>query len=127
MTIRLLIVEDTEHVRTMLARVLEIQGFDVVGQAAGAAEALTLAEETDPDVVVMDYKMPETDGITATRRLREQDANRAVIMYSAYLTDELRSRAEEAGVLACVPKVSGVEALAREIAAAALTLEGGEA
>jgi DNA-binding NarL/FixJ family response regulator len=123
MTVRVLVVEDTDHVREMLVNILAIQGFEIAGQAAGAEEALALAAETDPDVVVMDYKMPETDGISATYRLREQDPDRAVILYSAYLTDELRQRAEEAGVLACVPKVAGVEALAREIAAAALTLE----
>lgn len=126
MTIRVLVVDDTDHVRKMLVNILDIQGFEVVGEAPGADEALVLAEETDPDVVVMDYKMPGTDGITATERLREQDPDRAVIVYSAYLTDELRRRAEEAGALACVPKTSGVEALAREIAAAAIALEGGE-
>lgn len=126
MTVRVLVVDDTDHVRKMLVNILDIQGFEVVGEAPGADEALALAEETDPDVVVMDYKMPGTDGIAATERLREQDPDRAVIVYSAYLTDELRRRAEEAGALACVPKTSGVEALAREIAAAALALEEGE-
>ena len=124
MTARILIVDDTDHVRDMLVNILEIQGFEVVGQASSAEEALEQADEHRPDVVVMDYKMPGTDGLEATRGLRERHPDLSVILYSAYLTEELRKAAEEAGVLVCVPKTSGVEALGREIAAAALGLGG---
>jgi DNA-binding NarL/FixJ family response regulator len=123
-TARILIVDDTDHVRDMLVNILEIQGFEVVGQASSAEEALEEADEHRPDVVVMDYKMPGTDGLEATRGLRERHPDLSVILYSAYLTEELRKAAEEAGVLVCVPKTSGVEALGREIAAAALGLGG---
>jgi DNA-binding NarL/FixJ family response regulator len=123
-TARILIVDDTDHVRDMLVNILEIQGFEVVGQASSAEEALEQADEHRPDVVVMDYKMPGTDGLEATRGLRERHPDLSVILYSAYLTEELRKAAEEAGVLVCVPKTSGVEALGREIAAAALGLGG---
>ena len=124
MSARILIVDDTDHVRDMLVNILEIQGFEIVGQAASADEALERADEDRPDVVVMDYKMPGTDGVEATRALRERHPDVSVILYSAYLTDELREAAKEAGVLVCVPKTSGVEALGREIAAAALGLSG---
>ena len=123
-SVRVLIVDDTEHVRQMMGAMLQIQGFEVVGEAANAKEALELAAAGTPDVVVLDYRMPDVDGITTTRWLLEQDADRAIVMYSAYLTEDDRRRAQEAGVRACVSKVAGVEALAREVAAAALAVRG---
>lgn len=126
MSVRVLVVDDTEHVRQMMGAMLKIQGFEVVGEAGNAKEALELATQGEPDVVVLDFRMPEVDGITTTRWLLEQDADRAVVMYSAYLTEEDKERALEAGVRACVSKVAGVEALAREVAAAALAVRGEE-
>lgn len=126
MSVRVLVVDDTEHVRQMMGAMLKIQGFEVVGEAGNAKEALELATQGKPDVVVLDFRMPEVDGITTTRWLLEQDADRAVVMYSAYLTEEDKERALEAGVRACVSKVAGVEALAREVAAAALAVRGEE-
>lgn len=122
MSVRVLIVDDTEHVRKMMGAMLQIQGFEVVGEAANAKEALELAAAGSPDVVVLDFRMPDVDGITTTGWLLEQDADRAIVMYSAYLTKEDEQRAYEAGVRACVSKVAGVEALAREVAAAALAV-----
>lgn len=127
MSVRVLIVDDTEHVRQMMAAMLQIQGFEVVGEAANAEEALDLAGSATPDVIVLDYRMPDVDGITTSRWLLEQDADRAIVMYSAYLTGEDEQRALEAGVRTCVSKVEGVEALAREVAAAALAVRGGDA
>ncbi|HEX6207967.1 MAG TPA: response regulator transcription factor [Actinomycetota bacterium] len=124
MSVRVLVVDDTEHVRQMMAAMLQIQGFEVVGEAADAKGALELAAETTPNVIVLDFRMPDVDGITATRWLLEQDADLAIVMYSAYLTEEDEQRALDAGVRACVSKVEGVEALAREVAAAALAVRG---
>ncbi len=122
MSVRVLIVDDTEHVRKMLVDILDLHGFDVVGQAANGVEAVERARETDPDVVVMDAKMPGLDGIESTRKLREERPNQRVIIYSAYIDDELDRRAKEAGVAVCIPKLSGVEALATEISAVVMDL-----
>ena len=65
---RVLIVDDTEHVREMLEAMLELDGFDVVGAAASGEDAIPLAVEKQPDVIVMDYKMPGMDGLAASRR-----------------------------------------------------------
>ena len=124
MSIRLLIVDDTEHVRTMLVDILGLHGFEVAGEAANGLDAVRQAMAVDPDVVVMDLKMPEMDGLEATRHIREGRPDQQVILYSAYIDEDVEERAREAGVLVCIPKMSGVEALAREISAVALDLGG---
>jgi DNA-binding NarL/FixJ family response regulator len=123
-SVRLLVVDDTEHVRTMLVDILGLHGFDVAGHAASGSDAVTRANELDPDVVVMDLKMPEMDGLEATRLIRESRPDQQVILYSAYVDDEVEKKARDAGVVVCIPKMSGVEALAREISAVALDLGG---
>jgi CheY-like chemotaxis protein len=120
--IRVLIVDDTDHVREMLAHMLALDGFDVVGAAAGGAEAIGLLDESRPDIVIMDMKMPIMDGITATGIIREQHATMPVILYTAYLDENISDRAREAGVTACIGKVEGIGSLEREISALCLEL-----
>lgn len=122
MPVRVLIVDDTDHVREMLAEMLALDGFDVVGRAASGAEGIELAAKGQPDVVIMDYKMPRMDGITATRAIREADPDVPVILYTAYLDADLEGLARAAGVSACVGKIEGIESLEREISALCLEL-----
>jgi DNA-binding NarL/FixJ family response regulator len=120
--IRVLIVDDTDHVRNMLLHMLTLDGFLVVGSAAGATDALDMLDETGPDIVIMDMKMPVVDGISATRSIREQHPTLPVILYTAYLDDEILERAHDAGVTACIGKVEGIASLEREISALCLEL-----
>jgi DNA-binding NarL/FixJ family response regulator len=123
-TVRLLIVDDTEHVRKMLVDILDLHGFEIAGEAGDGHEAIRQAAAVDPDVVVMDFKMPGTDGIEAARQIREQRPHQQVILYSAFLDEEIVSRARDVGVALCIPKLEGVEALAREVSALAMDLGG---
>ncbi|HZA60308.1 MAG TPA: response regulator transcription factor [Actinomycetota bacterium] len=122
MSPRVLVVDDTEHVRTMLVDILKLYGFDVVGEAASGAQAVTVANDMRPDIIVMDYKMPGQDGVEATREIRSSIPDQRVILYSAFLSRELQEQARDAGVAVCVPKGSGVESLAAEISALVMDL-----
>lgn len=122
MAVRVLIVDDTDHVREMLAQMLVLDGFEVAGKAAGGREAAGIVALAAPDIVIMDYKMPGMDGITATKALHEIAPEVPVILYTAYLDDEIERRARDAGVSACIGKVEGLASLEREISALCLEL-----
>jgi DNA-binding NarL/FixJ family response regulator len=122
MSIRLYIAEDTDHVRRMLVDILGLHGFEVVGSAGTGEQTVEELEDTDPDVVVMDLKLPGIDGLETAKRIREIRPGQQIVLYSAYVDADVERRAREAGVAVCVPKLSGVEALAREISAVAVDL-----
>ena len=122
MAIRVLIVDDTDHVRDMLAHMLNLDGFEVVGALGGASEAIGSLDLMKPDIVIMDMKMPIMDGISATRVIREDNPTLPIVIYTAYLDDAIAARAQDAGVTACIGKVEGLSSLEREISALCLEL-----
>jgi DNA-binding NarL/FixJ family response regulator len=91
----------------------------VVGEADNGLEAISLAQELSPNVVVMDVAMPEMDGITATKRLRELAPFVSVVMLSILGDSATRVQAREAGAAAFVEKQTSVEDLLAEIRRAA--------
>ena len=87
--IRVLIADDQELVRAGFRMILELESdIEVVGEAGDGAEALELARVLDPDVVLMDIRMPETDGIEATRRLAVSHSRARVLMLTTFDADE---------------------------------------
>ena len=120
--VRVLVVDDTEHVRRFVADLLGLDGFDVVGTAAGGEEAVALAVEHDPHVVVMDLRMPGVDGLEATRRIRALRPGQQVVLYTAYLDATIEQQAREAGVALCLGKVEGLPRLERELSRLTLAL-----
>ena len=106
----------------MLSHMLTLDGFDVVGATGGASEAIGSLEQTEPDIVIMDLKMPIMDGIAATKLIRENNPTLPVVLYTAYLDDAIAERARNAGVTACIGKVEGIASLEREISALCLEL-----
>jgi DNA-binding NarL/FixJ family response regulator len=115
MSVRVFVVDDTAHVRKMLVQMLELSGFEVVGQAASGEEAVDAIDDVDPQVVVVDYKMPGLDGIATARRIKSHRPDQAIILYTAYLDGSLQEEAAEAGVSLCVGKVEGITTLERDI------------
>jgi DNA-binding NarL/FixJ family response regulator len=121
---RIVVVDDTEHVRTMLVEMLTLDGFEVVGSAVDGAGAVEVVVRTEPDVVVMDLKMPGLDGLDTTRAVRARRPGQRVVLYTAYLDDHIRAEAREAGVALCLGKVEGLPSLERELARLTLDLVG---
>jgi CheY-like chemotaxis protein len=113
--IKVMVVDDTEHVRRMLRNMLELDGFVVVAEAGGGIPADEADADADPDVVVVDYKMPEIDGLETARRIREVRPDQVMILYTAFVDPELERKAREVGVSVVLGKVEGLESLEREI------------
>jgi DNA-binding NarL/FixJ family response regulator len=95
---RVLVVDDQELVRAGLRAILEANGVTVVGEAADGAEGVAMATEREPDVVIMDVRMPVLDGIEATRRIRSagHEAPR-VLVVTTFDLDEYVFEALRAG------------------------------
>jgi DNA-binding NarL/FixJ family response regulator len=88
MSLRLLIVDDHPLTRDALASLLAQHGFDVAGQAADGTEAISLAAELEPDVILLDLSMPGLDGLDALPRLREAAPTCEVVVLTADGTEE---------------------------------------
>lgn len=85
---RVLIVDDEADLRHALSLLVESHGFEIAGEAASGREAIDMASQDPPDVIVLDYMMPEMDGAEAAERLRSIAPNAKIIAFSAILTDK---------------------------------------
>jgi two-component system, NarL family, response regulator LiaR len=96
--IRVLIVDDHAVVREGLRTFLELQdGIEIAGEAGDGAQAIKLASELEPDVILMDLVMPGVDGVTAMRAVRKRSPRSRVIVLTSFLDDERLMPAIEAG------------------------------
>lgn len=116
MEIRVMLVDDHAILREALRHVLEMESdISVVAEASDASEALLLAGQVAPDVVVMDIGMPGMDGIEATRRLLAEGRGARVLALSTYLDRRIIQRMLEAGASGYVVKSAGSDDLLRGI------------
>ena len=102
-TRRVLVAEDETLIRLDIVETLTEAGYEVVAEAADGEEAVRLAYEHEPDLCVMDVKMPVLDGITAAERILDKHSC-AVVMLTAFSQTELVDRASAAGAMAYVVK-----------------------
>jgi CheY-like chemotaxis protein/sugar/nucleoside kinase (ribokinase family) len=109
--IRILIAEDNALLRGVLRDALEEAGMTVVGEASDGAEAVTVAERTLPDVVVMDMRMPNVDGIEATEQIAASEWAMPVVVLSAYDEPQMIDAALNAGAANCLKKGVGLDEL----------------
>ncbi|HEX8994466.1 MAG TPA: response regulator [Ktedonobacterales bacterium] len=103
MPTRIIIAEDDSVIRMDLREELQRQGYLVVGDVGDGQSAINLARELRPDLVIMDIRMPELDGIEAARVLTNERLA-PVVLLTAFSDDELIERAREAGVVNYVTK-----------------------
>ena len=101
---RLLVVDDHDMLREALVELLDQAGFDVVGQAADGADAVALAKQLEPDVVLMDLRMPVLGGLDATRLIKDACPATQVVLLTAFESPALAQQAEQAGCFAYLVK-----------------------
>jgi DNA-binding NarL/FixJ family response regulator len=120
--VRLMLADDHRMLRDGLRRSMEDQGFVVVGEAADGEQAVRLAQELRPDVILMDVSMPRLDGVEATRLIRRSLPSVPVVMLTMHADTDVMSRAIQAGAVGYLVKDCSTE----EVAAAVRTAAGGE-
>ena len=114
--VRVLLVDDSPRVRSDLRLLLDLTGqVEVVGEAGDGREALKLAAELAPEVIVMDLDMPVMDGLEATRQVKEGRLASRVVMLSVHGEPETRLRAHQAGADVFVIKGAQIGTLVEAI------------
>jgi len=100
---RVVVAEDESLIRLDIVEILRDHDFDVVGEAGDGEKAIELVRELEPDLVVMDIKMPKLDGISAAEQINKENLA-PVVLLTAFSQKELVERATDAGALAYVVK-----------------------
>ncbi len=114
--IRVLIVDDQQLVRFSLANFLRaFDDMEPVGEAVNGQQAVAACAELLPDVVLMDIKMPDMDGIEASRLIQQSNPNAHVVLLTGLPQQEVREAAIEAGVSEYVCKNDGIEKIAAAV------------
>ena len=114
--IKILLVDDVESVRKGLCTILQLMDdIKIVGEADNGLEAVRLAEQLKPDVILMDLTMPKLDGFEATRRIKGEHPEIGVILFSIHDDVMTRERACAAGADAFVEKEAETQSLIEAI------------
>lgn len=104
-SVRVLIVDDQKPFREASHMVVEMtDGFEVVGEAENGEEAVAMASDLRPDLVLMDVQMPGIDGLEATRRIMQLDPSPRVLVMSTHESGSYEEPALAAGAIAFIPK-----------------------
>ncbi len=122
----ILIVDDELDMRVLVRLVIEMadNGLAIVGEAADGAEAVKVWHDLDgppvPDVVILDNRMPRLSGLEVAKQILAERPSQLIVLYSAYLNDEVRAQATEVGIVRCVSKheLEALPALIRELTSA---------
>mgnify|MGYP001568593929 CR=1 FL=1 len=117
--IRVLLVDDHQLLRQSLRHALESQGFVIAAEATDGEEGIRLAEQTRPDVILMDVTMPVLDGIEATRRLHSSHPNIPVVILTMHDEPDLVARAVGSGAVGYLVKDCSITELAETVRLAA--------
>jgi DNA-binding NarL/FixJ family response regulator len=113
---RILIADDREAMRNALRSVFVMRpSWEICGEASDGIEVVTKAEELQPDLLLMDFRMHSTNGLTAAAELKRSMPGLPIVMYTLYKTEELEAAAKRVGVRSVVAKEDGVDHLLHAI------------
>jgi len=116
MAIRVLLVDDAEEMRALVATSLRIDGrYEIAGEAGNGRDAIALAEQAKPDVVLLDLSMPEMDGLEALPHLLATTPAPVVVVFSGFDEVKLGAEARARGAAAYVEKGVPLDVLADRI------------
>ena len=110
-----MLADDHRMLREGLRRSMTDQGFDVVGEARDGEEAVRLADDLHPDVILMDVTMPEMDGVEACRQVRAQVPDTKVVMLTMHADQEVLANAIRAGACGYLVKDCSTEEIASAV------------
>jgi two-component system, NarL family, response regulator DegU len=119
MTVRLMLADDHRMLREGLRRSLSEDGFDVVGEASDGEEAVRMAGDLRPDVILMDVTMPDVDGVEATRRIRRLYPTIQVVMLTMHADESVIAEALRAGAAGYLVKDCSIDEIAAAVRMAA--------
>jgi DNA-binding NarL/FixJ family response regulator len=117
--LRVVVVDDIASIRELIGLLLAEAGHEVVGEAADGRAGVAVVLARAPDLVIMDWQMPEMDGVEATRRIFEQSPGMRIVAFSSANDPSTRAAFLEAGAIAYHDKtdISGLEASVARVAA----------
>jgi two-component system chemotaxis response regulator CheY len=104
MKYRILVVDDSFYMRTMLKNMLTDAGFNVVGEAPDGQTAITLAKETNPDLITLDLILPDNTGLDVLKAIRKDNPNMKVVIVSAVGQESIVKEALAQGAEAYIVK-----------------------
>jgi DNA-binding NarL/FixJ family response regulator len=117
---RVLLADDHVRLREALRDLLEETGFEVVGCSGDGADAVALARQLEPDIVVLDLRMPVLNGLDATKLIKDVRPATQVVVLSAFESPELERQAMEAGAFAYLDKGTMARRVRRVLLGAAV-------
>jgi len=113
---RILIADDRQLMRDALKAIFALRpAWQVCGEASDGAEVVAMASQLQPDLIILDFKMPLADGVRAASEILMAMPSTPIVMYTLYKTEELESAAKLIGVRAVVGKEDGVRSLLRVV------------
>jgi DNA-binding NarL/FixJ family response regulator len=101
---RVLVVDDDVILAEALCQLLAQKGLDVIGMASNGPDGVSISQENDPDVVLMDFRMPAMDGLEAANLIKSHSPTTQTVMFTAYDDETLNLEASESGVYCLLVK-----------------------